>query len=108
MDMSCSLLLAIMLGYIQPATPPSQAPAFIAADIARLSELLNLEKSQSESLRMLLMDHESDWLETQARVTLAKKLIACCVTGPSGQLTVTCNVSTFEGIDTCTCGADAP
>ncbi len=68
MDMSCSLLLAIMLGYIQPTTPPSQAPAFIAADIARLSELLNLEKSQSESLRMLLMDHESDWLKTQARV----------------------------------------
>lgn len=68
MSMSCPLLLAIMLGSFQATSPPSQAPAFIAADIAPLSELLDLEKSQRDSLRMLLIDHELDWIKTQARV----------------------------------------
>ena len=68
MVMFHALLLSTTLAWGQHAAPPPQAPAFIAADIAQLSELLDLEPSQRDSLRMLLTDHELAWLEARARV----------------------------------------
>ena len=63
-----TLLLSMSLAWAQNAAPPPQAPAFITADIAQLTELLELETSQHAALRMLLTDHELDWHNARARV----------------------------------------